>query len=80
MADQPAFEFEQALQQLEALVQQMEGGHLTLEQSLQAFEQGVGLTRQCQQALTQAEQRVNVLLEQHGQSIVQPFQSSGDAS
>ncbi len=80
MADQPAFEFEQALQQLEALVQQMEGGHLTLEQSLQAFEQGVGLTRQCQQALTQAEQRVNVLLEQHGQSIVQPFQPSGDAS
>lgn len=76
MTDQPAFEFEQALQQLETLVQQMEGGNLTLEQSLQAFEQGVGLTRQCQQALTQAEQRVQVLLEQNGQSVAQPFVAS----
>ena len=80
MSDQPVFEFEQALQQLEALVQQMEGGHLTLEQSLQAFEQGVNLTRQCQQALTQAEQRVQVLLEQNGQSVVQPFQTQGDVT
>ncbi|MBE0483134.1 MAG: exodeoxyribonuclease VII small subunit [Bacterioplanes sp.] len=76
MTDQPAFEFEQALQQLETLVQQMEEGNLTLEQSLQAFEQGVGLTRQCQQALTQAEQRVHVLLEQNGQSVAQPFVAS----
>lgn len=76
MTDQPAFEFEQALQQLETLVQQMEGGSLTLEQSLQAFEQGVALTRQCQQALSQAEQRVQVLLEQNGQSVAQPFMAS----
>lgn len=80
MTDKPVFEFEQALRQLEALVQQMEGDNVTLEQSLQAFEQGVGLTRQCQQALTQAEQRVQVLIEQNGQSLAQPFQQSGETS
>ncbi|MAD47619.1 MAG: exodeoxyribonuclease VII small subunit [Oceanospirillaceae bacterium] len=71
----PAFDFEQALKELEQLVVRMESGELTLEDSLQAFEQGIGLTRQCQQALSSAEQRVQVLLEQNGSSVAQPFDS-----
>ena len=67
------FEFETALQQLEQLVQRMESGELSLEDSLKAFEQGVALTRECQQALTQAEQRVQILMEQQDQSVAQPF-------
>ncbi len=69
----PAFTFENALAELEQLVQRMESGELSLEESLQAFEQGVKLTRQCQQALSSAEQRVQLLLEQNGQCVALPF-------
>ena len=55
--------FEQQLEQLEALVTRMESGDLSLEASLQAFEQGVQLTRNCQQLLNEAEQRVSRLQE-----------------
>ncbi|UXD86270.1 exodeoxyribonuclease VII small subunit [Thalassolituus hydrocarboniclasticus] len=71
------FEFEAALTELEQLVVRMENGDLSLEDSLRAFEQGIGLTRQCQQALSAAEQRVQLLLEQNGQSVAQPF-STGE--
>lgn len=54
-------DFEKSLQELEALVQKMESGELSLEESLQEFERGVQLTRQCQEALTVAEQRVRLL-------------------
>ncbi len=57
------FNFEASLQQLEQLVQQMEQGNLSLEESMQAFEKGVALTRQCQQALDAAEQKVQVLMQ-----------------
>lgn len=59
-------DFEQALDQLEELVEDMEGGDLSLEDSLKAFEQGIKLTRDCQQALTQAEQKVQLLIEENG--------------
>ena len=66
--------FEANLRQLEQLVQQMEQGELTLEQSLSTFEQGVALTRACQQALDQAEQKVNLLLQdEKGAVSRQPF-------
>lgn len=54
-------DFEQALAELEGLVQRMESGELSLETSLQEFERGVQLTRICQDALKTAEQRVKVL-------------------
>lgn len=59
-------DFEEALDQLEELVEDMENGDLSLEESLKAFEQGIKLTRECQQALSQAEQKVKVLIEQNG--------------
>ena len=58
--------FEKALDQLEALVDDMENGDLSLEQSLQAFEKGIKLTRECQSALAQAEQKVQMLIEENG--------------
>ena len=55
-------DFEESLKQLEDIVNKMEQGQLSLEQSLGAFEQGVQLTRQCQSTLKQAEQRVAKLI------------------
>jgi len=78
MAEQPAaIDFEQSLSQLESLVEKLENSEFTLEQSLQAFEQGVKLTRQCQQALSQAEQKVQLLIEENGQSTAVPFEGDG---
>jgi len=53
--------FEQTLSQLEALVSRMEDGQLSLEEALSAFENGIKLTRECQQALQQAELKVQML-------------------
>lgn len=54
--------FEDALGELESLVETLEQGDLSLEESLKAFERGVTLARTCQQALTEAEQKVNALI------------------
>ncbi|TNE93255.1 exodeoxyribonuclease VII small subunit [Porticoccus sp.] len=56
-----AVDFEQKLNQLESLVNDMEQGSLTLEDSLKAFEEGIKITRECQQALKEAELRVDML-------------------
>ncbi len=71
-------DFESALKTLEGLVEQMERGELTLEQSLQCFEQGIRLTRECQQALSEAEQRVEILLEQNPDAAPVPFGEASD--
>ena len=63
---QTRVDFEQALEDLEALVSSMEDGELSLEDSLQAFEKGIKLTRKCQAALKQAEQKVQVLINENG--------------
>ena len=59
-------DFEASLQELEQIVTRMEQGQLSLEQSLTAFETGVKLTRNCQETLKKAEQRVNVLVQKAG--------------
>ncbi len=69
------FNFETALAELNALVEKMELGGLSLEDSLKSFEKGVALTRQCQQALQSAEQKVQILLEKNGQSALETFHS-----
>lgn len=66
-------DFEQSLAELEALVEEMESGELSLDQSLEKFEKGVALTRVCQEALKKAEQRVHVLLEKHGHDTLENF-------
>ena len=55
--------FESALTELEALVQHMESGELSLEDSLQAFEKGMQLSRDCQKALADAELKVQQLMD-----------------
>jgi len=67
-------DFESALAELEALVEKMEQGDLSLDDSLRQFERGVQLTRSCQQALKDAEQKVQVLLEKDGQITLEPFE------
>lgn len=66
-------DFEQSLSDLEALVNQMEQGELSLEESLKAFERGIQLTRDCQERLGAAEQQVQTLMEQQGQITLQPM-------
>lgn len=67
--------FEQSLKELEALVEKMEAGNLSLEESLKYFERGVALTRNCQKALSQAEQKVQILLEKNGKEQLQDFEA-----
>lgn len=62
-AKNPTVDVEQALQALEAVVNELEQGDLNLEQALNRFEQGITLARQCQSALEAAEQRVERLLQ-----------------
>lgn len=57
-------DFEKSLQELEALVARLERGDLPLAESLALFEQGVALTRACHGALSEAQQKVSVLLQQ----------------
>ena len=70
---QTPVDFEKALKELEALVEKMERGDIRLEESLQYFERGIQLTRQCQQALQSAEQKVQILLEKGDNAEIKPF-------
>jgi exodeoxyribonuclease VII small subunit len=65
--------FDTALTELEGVVSRMEDGNLSLEESLHQFEQGVRLTRICQEALSQAEQKVKILLSDEQGESLQPF-------
>lgn len=66
--------FEQSLKKLETIVEQLEKGDLTLEDSLKLFEQGVGLSAACKQELDAAEGKVQILVKQRdGSSKPEPF-------
>lgn len=69
----PVADFETSLDQLEHLVEKMEHGEMTLEESLAAYERGVGLYRRCQQALEQAELRVSLLSDPARPETAEPF-------
>jgi exodeoxyribonuclease VII small subunit len=74
MTDVP-LTFEAALEQLQSTVKRMESGELNLEQSLKHFEEGVRLTRACQEQLASAEKRVELLIKANpdGSVELQPF-------
>ena len=74
-AEEQVFDFEGALENLEELVSAMEDGELTLEESLKAFEKGIKLTRECQAALTKAEQKVQMLISENGEPDVVDFEA-----
>ena len=65
--------FEDSLAELEQLVNQLEQGDISLEDSLKSFERGVTLTRTCQKALQEAEQKVQILIEKNGTQNLEPF-------
>jgi exodeoxyribonuclease VII small subunit len=67
-------EFEASLDALEQLVGKMEAGGMSLEESLAAYERGVGLYRKCQAALEQAELRVKLLSDPLDPATAEPFQ------
>ena len=69
----PVADFEQSLDALEHLVEKMELGQMSLEDSLAAYERGVGLYRRCQQALEQAELRVRLLSDPEQPDSGEPF-------
>jgi exodeoxyribonuclease VII small subunit len=66
--------FESSLAALEKIVRELERGDLPLEESLQLFEQGVRLSRECQERLNQAERRIELLLrDSEGRPVLAPF-------
>lgn len=65
---------EKSLEDLEALVTRLESGDLSLEQALGEFERGMRLTRECQAALTEAEQKVEILLKKTESADPVPFE------
>lgn len=69
----PVADFETSLDALEQLVEKMEHGELSLEESLSAYERGVGLYRRCQSALEQAELRVRLLTDPAQPDSAEPF-------
>ncbi|KZN48170.1 exodeoxyribonuclease VII small subunit [Pseudoalteromonas luteoviolacea] len=70
--------FEEAVNELESIVQEMEHGELTLEQSLKQFERGIKLAQASNQKLQQAEQKVNILLANDEASAPSEFSEQVD--
>ncbi|CAN5592127.1 MAG: exodeoxyribonuclease VII small subunit [Pyrinomonadaceae bacterium] len=75
--EQQSKTFEASLEALEQIVRELEQGDLPLEKSLVLFEQGIRLSRECQERLSQAERRIEVLLrDNQGRPVVTPFEDS----
>ncbi len=67
--------FEASLEALEQIVHQLESGDLPLEKSLELFEHGIRLSRECQDCLSQAERRIEVLMrDNQGRTVAAPFE------
>ena len=73
--------FEDALQRLEQIVDQLEGGDLALDDSLKVFEEGVALARRCAKYLEEAEKRIELLTkDESGLLKAEPFEWDKDSS
>lgn len=70
--------FEQSITKLEEIVAQLEKGELTLEESLKQFEKGISLARQCQDVLTKAEQKIEILTSSNSDTVVAVDESLGE--
>jgi exodeoxyribonuclease VII small subunit len=79
MTAQKTIDLEKALTELEELVEELESGDLPLEKAMKKFEQGIKLTRSCQSALKEAEQKVEILLKgAGGEDVLEEFDPSED--
>jgi len=73
--------FESSLEELERIVRELEQGELPLERSLELFEQGVKLSRECQDRLNQAERRIEILMrDSQGRPSVRPFEPEAETN
>ena len=70
--------FEECLQRLEKIVQELEKGDIALEQSLTLFEEGMQLSSSCRKELEQAEGKVEILLKKNGKLQAEPFEPSSE--
>lgn len=70
--------FEAALAELEKIVEKMESGEQTLEESLKSFQRGIELTRTCQQGLREAEQRVEKLIQKNKEFVAEPLSNEDE--
>lgn len=70
----PDIDFEAALAELEKLVETMESGEQSLEETLASFQKGIELTRSCQEGLKAAEQKVEQLIQKNGKYLVEPVE------
>lgn len=73
-------DYETAVAELESLVERLEQGDVSLEESLKLYEKGVLLSRDCQQQLTDAEQKVQILIEQTSQANLIDFETNNNES
>ena len=78
MTSTKQFNLEKALADLEALVEELESGDLPLEKAMKKFEDGIKLTRGCQTALKEAEQKVEILLKSAGGEDLEDFEVDED--
>ena len=69
------FNLEKSLAELEELVEELETGDLPLEKAMKKFEDGIKLTRGCQNALKEAEQKVEILMQKNAREEITPFDS-----
>ena len=80
MSNDNSRSFESSLEELERIVRELEQGELPLERSLELFEQGVKLSRECQDRLNQAERRIEILMrDSQGRSAVHPFEAQAES-
>ncbi len=70
--------FEEALKRLEEVVERLEGGDLSLEESLRLFQEGMVLVKHCERLLKDAETRVEMLVKEGGETRLEPFPEDGE--
>lgn len=70
---EPKPTFEEGLSKLEGIVKQLEGGELSLEESVKLFEQGVALSNTCRKQIREAETKVEILLKKGSEVVAEPF-------
>jgi exodeoxyribonuclease VII small subunit len=80
VARRKKLDYEASIAELESLVERLEQGDISLEESLKLYESGVLITRDCQEALSQAEQKVQLLLRQGDQANLVDFEGNSSES
>ncbi|MDD5473731.1 MAG: exodeoxyribonuclease VII small subunit [Candidatus Methanoperedens sp.] len=70
--------FEESLAELEGIVEKLEKGQLSLDESLMLFERGIKLVRECNDKLKSAQQKVEQLIEENGELRTEPFEVEGE--